>query len=597
MNPVKRTAASLLLLVLISAAILVTALPQFASAQTSSYTIDSVYHQIQVMPSGNVAIVDTIQVSGSVADGFVIGFPYQYSADILKVTAYDDSQIYDMNFGVQLGNHTGLYGAEVNFRGNSPSTFTVAFILSNNLVTQEEDGSFSVNFPAYPSLAYRAATCNVAVSFPNPPNTLTVTKDDGNVGDENYATTNLPPYTYAPATAYVTLPAGSMQLVTINDLNVQVTIGPTGQVTATETYQLTNNATTPLASLMLNLPPQATELSVKDDSGIILEASPTVEGDLLIVNTTLAAPLNPGQSTTLTVNYKLPGATLQGSDYVLADFQLFPAFRYLVEHATMRFNLPEGATIITPQASQLDSSSTLTRDTYQDALTVTKNSVSYVDYLSPQQNTLQLTYDYNPVWVSFRPTFWAAFMAAIACVGAVIFQQLRPQTKFGQRTEWLPPQKPQVKLEKQEVIRTGQPVSAEYTRQFIDSYEDKKQLTAELRSLDSRAQRGKIPRRQYKAQRAAIEIRLEAINKTLDQAKAVFRGQSGGYPDLIKQLDLAEADLSQADEIIRTLEMQQSKGEISHETYKRVNSDYLKVRDRAESAINGILLRLREKIR
>jgi len=60
---------------------------------------------------------------------------------------------------------------------------------------------------------------------------------------------------------------------------------------------------------------------------------------------------------------------------------------------------------------------------------------------------------------------------------------------------------------------------------------------------------------------------------------------------------LAETDLAQAEENIKTLESRLNKGEISLEVYKRSIGDYQKQRDKAESAINGILLRLREKIR
>jgi len=66
---------------------------------------------------------------------------------------------------------------------------------------------------------------------------------------------------------------------------------------------------------------------------------------------------------------------------------------------------------------------------------------------------------------------------------------------------------------------------------------------------------------------------------------------------LAKQLDLAETDLAEAEENIRRLDTRQSKGEISIETYKRDIGNYQKQKDKAESAINGILLRLREKTR
>ena len=110
----------------------------------------------------------------------------------------------------------------------------------------------------------------------------------------------------------------------------------------------------------------------------------------------------------------MPGATLQGDQYVLAGFQLFPKFQYVVENATITFNPPEGASIAFPQVGSLDQTSTLTRGTFQDTLTVAEKSISYVDYLAPQQNTIQLSYSYNPVWVSFLPTFWAALVSALS---------------------------------------------------------------------------------------------------------------------------------------------------------------------------------------
>ena len=77
----------------------------------------------------------------------------------------------------------------------------------------------------------------------------------------------------------------------------------------------------------------------------------------------------------------------------------------------------------------------------------------------------------------------------------------------------------------------------------------------------------------------------------------MFRGSVGAYPELIRQMDLAEEDLLEADESIRALEERQIKGEISLEVYKRTVSDYQKLRDNAQSAVDGILMRLREKIR
>ena len=572
------------------------------SAQTSGYSIERVDHQVQIMFSGHVVVIDTIHVSGQITDGFMIGLPYKYSADVLKGIAYDDSNIYQMNLGVQLGDHSGFYGATVDFNGNSPSVFTVAFVLSNRLISEQDSGVSSLDFPAYPSLTKDVGTCNVTITFPSSPTTITITKDDGEVKAAVYTKTNLPAYTYSPATASFQVPTGTLQLTTISTLNRQITIDPTGKVTASDTYRIINNSTALMSSFVLTLPPDATKAVIRDQFGALTaNIAGSASGNIQLANATLVTFLSKGQSTVLTAQYDLPSANLQGSNFVLTDFNLFPDFVYYVNQATLTITPPEGATIVNPQLSELDSSSTLTRQTYQDILTVTKDGLSYLDYIVPQQNSIQLSFDYNPAWVAFRPTFWASFLAVVGCVAVVFIRRRKPKEEtYADKTERLsslesaPTTSTQIKGSE---VKVDQHISAENIREFIDSYTDKKQLNSELKSMDSKAQKGKIPRRQYKVQRSALETRLENINRNIERTKETFKGSTGNYADLVKQLDLAEADLVDAEENIKNLESQQSTGEISLEVYKRNIGDYQKQRDKAESAIKGILLRLREKIR
>ena len=584
--------------------ILPVALPSGAvSAQSSGYSIDSVDHQIQVMYSGHLVIQDTVHVSGQATNGFMIGLPYKYSAYVLQALAYDENQVYQMNLGVQLGDHSGFYGAQVNFNGSSPSVFTVAFVLSNRLITEQSDGSLSLDFPAYPSFTQDVGTCNVSIIFPNVPSGLSINKDDGSTSSANYVKTNLLAYTYSLATASFQVKVGTLQLTTISNLNRQVTIDSSGKVSVSDSYRITDNSTTSLNSFVFNVPIDAENVVVKDSVGRSLSSvlASSTNGNTLQANATLFTFLTYGQSTTMTVQYNLPSAKIEGSHYVLGAFMLFPEFSYYVEHASVMFIPPEGATILIPQLASLDSYSSLTRDTFQDTLTVTRDGVSFLDYSVPEPNSIHFSYDYNPVWVSFRPTFWASFLAVVGCIAVVFVRRRKPKDEetIVTRSERLPTIRPaagSTEQAKAVEIKPSQRVTADNIKEFVDAFEDKKQLNAELKSLDARAQKGKIPRRQYKVQRRAIEIRLEGLNRNIDRTKEVLRGSSSVYADLARQLDSAEADLAEAEENIKDLESRQTKGEISIEFYKKNIGDYQKHRDKAESAINGILLRLREKI-
>jgi len=295
----------------------------------------------------------------------------------------------------------------------------------------------------------------------------------------------------------------------------------------------------------------------------------------------------------------MPTATLQGSNYALSNFQMFPSLSYYVDLATAVFNPPQGATIVSPQASALTKTSTLSRSTYQDTLTISQNGLSYVDYLAPQSSNLQFTYTYNPLWVSFTPTFWAAAIAVIGCVGAVIYRRQRPKEEsYAQKAEKIIEHETLPAHNATEVkagAKPSQVVSIDDLETFLEAYENRRELLNELRSMDGKAAKGKIPRRQYKVQREQIKIRLDGLTRSIERTKAKFRVSPAVYSDLAKQLDLAEEDLAEAEENLHDLQKRQARGEMSLETYKRSIGDYEKQHEKAESAINGILLRLREK--
>jgi len=207
-------------------------------------------------------------------------------------------------------------------------------------------------------------------------------------------------------------------------------------------------------------------------------------------------------------------------------------------------------------------------------------------------------------------TFWLSLVAVIGCIGAVVYQKRKPAEKgpsVPRRAKASAP-KPASAASAGQQVKSAEAMAATSTaavpritgesiREFTESYEDKKRLNSELRSLDIRAQKGKIPRRQYKVQRGAIEARLETLAQRTSKMKETMRNSGSNYADLMKQLDGAEEDLAEAEEDIKNLEDQQSRGEISIEAYKRSIGDYQKHRDKAESTLNGILLRLREKTR
>jgi hypothetical protein len=585
---VKRT-ARVIALIFFSLAIL---LPlclntETVSAQNASYTIQRVDHEVEVMYSGHIIVRDTIHVTGQLTNGFIMGFPYKYGANVLKAVAYDENNIYPVSMGVQMGDRVGFYGVQINFGQSNPTVFTVVFILSNNLIRDvsnvlTEAGStiFELDFPAYPSFVQNAATCNVSIVLPVNAQSITVTKDDGKIDTTKYVRDNLPAFTYAPAEASFTVAVGYIQIITFEELDRQITIGASGDVTSIDSYRIRNNSTVTAGALALVIPSTATNVVVRDEFGAILTTETLSSNQRTrLLNATLASALTSGRTSVLTVNYNLPSASSQGSRFSL-DLVHFPDFNYYVDQATVTFVPPEGARFITPSLTELDSRSTLNRDIFQDKLSFTQTGVSKVDYEIPAEDALKVTYDYSPLWLAFRPTMWAWVLAIIGAVALAIWR--RPKTAAPLRIV---------------APKASVTLRPENIRAFIEAYEERSRLTSELKSLDARAQKGKIPRRQYKVQRRTLEIRSEGLLKNTNDLKATFRSAGGVYADLARQLDYAETELDETETNIGVIETRYSRGDLPLENYKKQLADYQRRKEKSETTINGILLRLREELR
>jgi hypothetical protein len=558
---------------------------KIASAQDSGYTIENIDHQIEVMYSGQVVIRDTVTVNGQISDGFLIGFPYTYGSQILEGTAFSSEEILPLSLGVPLGEVSGFYGAEVTFPTASPKTFTVVFVMSNALLTSYSQGYY-LDFPAYPSLALNTALCSVKIALPEEASILSVKKDDGDINSGDFEKTNLPAFSYFPANATIEIPQGYIRQLDIATLNRMTTLGKAGQIAVSDSYRITNNSTELVASLKLDLPIDASNIVSKDELGAPFPTatlSTDDSTDTTAINITLTRPLRSGQSVSLRVEYNLPSAEIEQTHFTL-NLEIYPYFSYYIRKATITVVPPEGARILAPSLSSIAPYSTIDRQLFQETLRFDRDGLSYIDHELQTEKVTQVAYEYNSIWASLRPAIWVWGLAAVGSVVLVFVR--RPKA-----SKTAKPSKIQVpKI-------TGGRVSSDQVKTFVDAYEEKARISSELTVLSQRAQKGKMPRRQYKVQKKALQLRSASLSKTITDLKPTFTAAGGNYADLMKQLEVAETEINTAETNLRVAEARHKTGELSIEEYKKSISDLQKRKEKAESKISGILLRLREETR
>lgn len=553
-----------------------------AEAQTTGYSIQSVIHDVRVLHSGHVVISETIQISGQLPNSFSVGFPFQYSSSIIESEAYDsNNKILSVSLGALLQGQSGFYGATVDLSNGASNSFTVIFVFSNALLTPTLSG-FYLEFPAYPSLTSSAAIATTNLTLPFGCTLKSIAKSDGDTNSTLFTKDALAAFTNIPGNATFTVTTGYLQEVTIPTLNRNIEISPNGVVTYADKFQIINNSTSSISSFKLNLSSKATNVVARDQFGRVLSVEILDNVDITkVANVSFVSPLGISDSVLVTLSYNLPNITPQQSNFVLG-LDLYPHFNYYVNQVSTTITVPEGATIVTPKLSELDTSSSLTRTAFQETLTVNRQGITFTDRLFRSQTILEVKYNYNPLWIAFRPTVWIFVIAIIGVVVAAILR--RPKAKVTP-----------VKMAAPTIAAVG--LSSEQIRTFVDAYDERVQLSAELKSLEARVQKGRIPRRRYKLQRGGIETRMDAISKTISDLKQTLRSSGGSYAGIIRQLDAAEIDVKEVDQELVALETRHRVGEISLEDYKKQLADIESRKEKAQNVIDGLLLRLRGEIR
>lgn len=551
-----------------------------AEAAGNAYTIDWVNHNVEVLYNGYVFINDTLSISGAVPTEFYIGFPYQYGSQVLLCIAYDNedpSQRYNVTLDVPFDDRLGFYGVKVELpRKETPHVFNIGFLFSNSLLKQDEQDTsiYTLDFPAYPSLTNEASSCNASIVLPKGAEYI-----NGTVANFTYAEAiRLPAFAYEVANVTFRLAEDSIQLFAVEDLEREIRISGTGEIEVSDRYYVKNYSAKKITSINVVLPPNASDIRAEDEFGRKAKTSPSlVDAKTNRYNVSLVLPVESGRATIFFVKYMLPKEVYMKPDDSGSGLELvLPAFKnldYYVEKATITFIFPEGSRV---KALSYDSASSLacemTRDVFHE-----KAALSGQGVFSLNSFTVKIVYQYNPLWLSFRPTLWVWTVAVLGC--AII--------ALARRTKAPAPVAVTVPVA---AVR----VTPEMVKSFVDSYEEKRKIVSEMETLVAGVRRGRIPRRRYKVQKRVLETRLSSLSRTLEELKLKLRAAGGKYADLMNQIDRAEAEINDAEAHIRDIEARHSRGELSLEAYRRLLSDYERKKEEAEAKISGILVRLRE---
>ena len=333
-----------------------------------------------------------------------------------------------------------------------------------------------------------------------------------------------------------------------------ITLEQDGNIYITNDY-LIENVGFWIEYIELGFPDSAYDFTVRDEMGTL----ETTEGSNLL-NVTLRYSVNTNETLKLYMSYYLPWdsyvSQANGVDFTF-QFSFFEEFNSTIGTLTVDILLPTGA--------KFQSSTPFEPVNTDDGLSFSLSDVEPSDDLN-----FEINYKYDVFWASFYPTIWMGIIAVAA--STFLFFRVAPQTLS---------------------VSTIQVPSTEL-KSFIESYEDKATIREELESLEERLRKGKIPRRRYKVRKKMLDSRLATVSRTLTTLSDKIRGAGSKYANMMRQIEVAEANLEGAERDMQRVKARYRRGEVSKGAYGKLLEEYKERIESAEATIDGVLLRLRE---
>jgi len=348
-----------------------------------------------------------------------------------------------------------------------------------------------------------------------------------------------------------------------------------------------NNRNFQIGEISIRLPEYVESLEVKDSVGRLAEVEPQKVENKTLVVIDFRTPLIVENNTyhlTVTYKYHLSEALEnEGSRYRLTTW-ILSSFNWTIEEFVLRITLPDGASNIKPSSdvSSLDignfevhSQPAFLHFGSRPVLEITLKK------LLPWHHTTAFQVDYNYSWfnklkIPLVLTF-ACFGFGLIYVGV---RSLAGKIKIGVVTR-------PVRVEM---------IPADVLESLIKNYEEKLAVKNQVKELGEKARRRKISKASYVKQRRTLEKRLESLQSTLNSVISQARKCGKRYVEVIRTLDLTEAEKDTIEQSIRDLDRRKRERKIKKETYNSLKKDLDKRLTRCERTLNKTLLDLREEL-
>ncbi|MFW9942303.1 MAG: hypothetical protein ACFFFT_14795 [Candidatus Thorarchaeota archaeon] len=356
----------------------------------------------------------------------------------------------------------------------------------------------------------------------------------------------------------------------IKEIKRDIFISPWGIIRVNEKYLLKNLGVINFYTVTMKIPKHASNLYVFDDLGELPAEVVESLGNTKYKEISISNRFNivPNSTFSFNIEYNLPFEKYVSFDWFQESIQidlLSTIYDYMGRDQTIK--------VIIDGCYNIDSISE-----YPDAIKKTRGTTVLVyksDFVLPLESmVIQFTFTIDLFDLLLRPII---FMLIISIIASIYVLTVKVRKK-----------------ERDVIILKREFIPVNEIREFCSLYEEKNALTLEIRQAEEDTRRKKIAKKNYKNILDKNTSKIEEIQQEINPFKKILLETNVTFENVIKRLDLLEAERISVKDSLNLLESRYKRGRLpSRAAYLKLSDDFKKRRRKIERNIDKLIQQLR----
>ena len=361
----------------------------------------------------------------------------------------------------------------------------------------------------------------------------------------------------------------------VEEVNREIYINPFGIIKVKEEYSIRNKGLISIDTLEFKIPGPAKAVYVFDDFGEILgtEIDP-VENyynltykDLSIDLSVNRVRINPDTRFRFNIQYFLPYEKYLSINWFQESIKmdiLTSVYEYLGKDQTIKIQIEGCYSLdsISEPPSSIENSQNLIILVYES------------DYVSPlETKKVQFTFTINYFDSLLRPIIFVIIVALLSSAYIIAIKSRKEEAIVGIRKELIP---------------------VKDVREYCSLIEEKNALLIEIRQAEEDAKRKRIIKKKYKNILTNNTAKIQEIDKEIVPFKKILIETSPNFENIVKMIDLLEAERQSVKDALNLLESRYKKGRLpSKAVYIKLADQYYRRQKKIDKGIDKSVQQLR----